>query len=84
VGNHYSGTYPAAVHRYGLWEGPRLAGVAVLGVPTSAATLTNLFPELAPSLRVGVVSTHQYCCSRIRQVGRWGLGWVHQLGWLDR
>lgn len=48
VGNHYSGTYPAAVHRYGLWEGARLVGVAVLGIPTSAATLTNLFPDLAP------------------------------------
>jgi hypothetical protein len=46
VANHYAGTYPAAAQRYGLWDGPRLAGVAVLGVPTSAATLSNIFPAL--------------------------------------
>ena len=48
VAHHYSAYYPAATHRYGLWEGRRLAGVAVLGIPTSAATLTNLFPDLEP------------------------------------
>lgn len=48
VANHYSGSYPAALRRYGLYCGGHLVGVAVLGVPTSGATLTNVFPELAP------------------------------------
>ncbi len=48
VANHYSGSYPAALRRYGLFCAQRLVGVAVLGVPTSAATLTNVFPGLEP------------------------------------
>ena len=47
VANHYSGSYPAALRRYGLLSAQRLVGVAVLGVPTSAATLTNVFPGSA-------------------------------------
>lgn len=53
LNHHYSGTYPAAVYRYGLYydEGDRgedLVGVAVFGVPTSAAVLTGAFPHLEP------------------------------------
>lgn len=48
VANHYSGSYPAALQRYGLWDGGRLVGVAVLGVPTSARVLTNVLPTCAP------------------------------------
>ena len=54
--NHYSGTYPAAVHRFGLYDGPFLVGVAVLSVPTQRAVLTNVFPDLEPygeSLELG-------------------------------
>ncbi|MEV4166005.1 hypothetical protein [Nonomuraea dietziae] len=64
---HYSGTYPAAKLRLGLWDldaqpptdqrgSPALVGVAVLSVPTSRATLTNVFPHLEPyteSLELG-------------------------------
>ena len=47
VANHYSGTYPAALGRWGLWEGERrLVGVAVLAVPMNTAVLTNVFPGL--------------------------------------
>ncbi|MFF4777440.1 hypothetical protein ACFY05_31755 [Microtetraspora fusca] len=59
TGLHYSGTYPAAVHRYGLWDvktSPRLVGVAVLSVPTNRRTLTNAFPHLdaySQSLELG-------------------------------
>lgn len=52
LAHHYSATYPAAVHRYGLYYGEgnnaALVGVAVFGVPTSAAVLTNAFPDLEP------------------------------------
>jgi hypothetical protein len=48
--HHYSGSYPAAKHRYGLYdlagEEPELAGVAVLSVPASRKVLTNVFPGL--------------------------------------
>ena len=47
VANHCSGTYPAALGRWGLWEGERrLVGVAVLAVPMNTAVLTNVFPGL--------------------------------------
>lgn len=48
VANHYSGSYPAAQSRYGLFEADRLVGVCVLGVPTSKAVLTLPFPGLEP------------------------------------
>lgn len=58
--HHYAGTYPAAVHRYGLWEhadaGRSLVGVAVLSVPVQRAVLTRAFPTLVPyveSLELG-------------------------------
>lgn len=57
VANHYSGSYPAALQRYGLWRGGgRLVGVAVLGVPTSVATLTRVFPDLEPYSESAVLS----------------------------
>ena len=46
--HHYSGSYPAAVYRYGLWRDQHLVGVAVLSNPVQAAVLTNVFPELRP------------------------------------
>jgi hypothetical protein len=48
VANHYSGSYPSASLRYGLFEGATLVGVAVLGVPTHRNVLTNPFPDLVP------------------------------------
>lgn len=52
VANHYSGSYPAAVNRFGLFDirgdVPLLAGVAVFGVPVRAAVLTNALPDLEP------------------------------------
>lgn len=57
---HYSGTYPAASQRYGLFDlasgTPVLAGVAVLSVPARKAVLTAVFPDLQPyreSLELG-------------------------------
>jgi hypothetical protein len=55
---HYSGSYPAARLRYGLY-GERtgwLLGVAVLSVPVQASVLTRAFPGLVPyqeSLELG-------------------------------
>lgn len=46
--HHYSGTYPASIQRYGLFDAERLVGVAVLSAPTSTKVLTNVFPDLAP------------------------------------
>jgi hypothetical protein len=58
---HYSGSYPAARLRYGLYDleqavDPVLVGVAVLSVPASERVLTSVFPCLEPyteSLEVG-------------------------------
>lgn len=48
VTHHYSGTYPAARFRYGMWDRRRdaLVGVSVLGVPAQARVLSNVFPTL--------------------------------------
>jgi hypothetical protein len=46
--NHYSASYPAARLRFGLYDGPWLVGVAVLGVPMQRRVLTAVFPDLEP------------------------------------
>jgi hypothetical protein len=50
--HHYSGTYPAAVHRHGLIErtgrADLLAGAAVFAVPMSRAVLAKALPSLRP------------------------------------
>jgi len=47
--HHYSASYPAAKLRYGLFDHQaQLLGVAVFGIPMSAAVLSNTFPELEP------------------------------------
>lgn len=51
--HHYAKSYPAAVHRLGLYfeadpASPVLVGVAVFAVPMNPATLTNVLPELEP------------------------------------
>ena len=52
TGLHYSGTYPAATQRYGLFDltgqAARLLGAAVLSVPASKTVLTAVFPRLEP------------------------------------
>lgn len=40
--HHYSGSYPAARRRFGLYRGPALVGVAVFSVPMNAAALSPL------------------------------------------
>jgi len=44
--NHYAASYPAARLRFGLYDGPWLVGVAVLGVPMQRRVLTAVFPDL--------------------------------------
>jgi hypothetical protein len=50
--HHYSGAYPVAVNRYGLFDvrvdGPELVGVAVFGVPVQPGVLTGALPTLEP------------------------------------
>ncbi len=41
--HHYSGSYPAARFRFGLYD-PKLVGVAVFSVPCSYRVLTKVFP----------------------------------------
>lgn len=52
VGHHYSGTFPSARFRFGLYDvgagEARLCGVAVFGVPVSAAVLSRPLPDLEP------------------------------------
>lgn len=52
VRHHYSGSYPAASRRFGLFvdddcDDP-LVGVAVFGIPMSTRALTNVYPDLEP------------------------------------
>jgi len=42
--HHYSGSYPAARFRFGLYRGEQLAGVAVFSVPCNDRALTSVFP----------------------------------------
>jgi len=42
--HHYSGTYPAARFRFGLYERGELVGVAVFSHPCNDAVLTGVFP----------------------------------------
>ena len=44
VQHHYSGSYPAARFRYGLYERGALAGVCVFSHPCRDTVLTNVFP----------------------------------------
>lgn len=48
--HHYSGSWPVARLRYGLYDmlALRMVGVAVLGVPMSERVLTGPFPTLDP------------------------------------
>lgn len=43
--HHYSGSYPSAAHRFGLYRGAELAGVAVFSVGVNRLTVTNVFGE---------------------------------------
>ena len=42
VGAHYSRSYPAAVHRFGLYRGGHLVGASVFSVPTNYEALACL------------------------------------------
>lgn len=44
LAHHYSGSYPAARRRFGLYRGERLMGVAVFGVPPHPNVVTNVLP----------------------------------------
>lgn len=44
--HHYSGTYPADRLRFGLFEGPHLVGVAVIGEPMHPRVTGKVFPTL--------------------------------------
>lgn len=45
--HHYSGTYPAARFRFGLFRSGVLMGVAVFSHPCNDAVLTSVFPGVA-------------------------------------
>lgn len=42
--HHYSGSYPAARFRFGLYRGGQLVGVAVFSHPVNDRALTSVFP----------------------------------------
>lgn len=50
--HHYSGTYPAARVRVGLYRRGELVGVAVFSHPCNDRVLTNVFPALPPAAAV--------------------------------
>lgn len=45
--HHYSGSYPAARFRFGLYRHGRLVGVAVFSHPCNDRVLTSIFPAVA-------------------------------------
>lgn len=47
LAHHYSGSYPAARWRFGLWHHEALEGVAVFSHPCNDRVLTNVFPGSA-------------------------------------
>jgi hypothetical protein len=52
--HHYSGCYPAARYRFGLYRSGQLAGVAVFSTPCNDKALTNVFPgPVAASVELG-------------------------------
>ncbi len=77
--NHYLSSFPAAKLRYGIFEGPRLAGVAVLAVPQNQAVLTGVFPDLAP-LEESLELARLVLADRVPANGEtWFLGRVFRL-----
>lgn len=50
--HHYSGTYPAARFRFGIYRAGILSGVAVFSHPVSDRVLTKVFPISEPTLAV--------------------------------
>jgi hypothetical protein len=50
--HHYSGSYPAARLRTGLFTPAGLVGVAVFSVPMNQRTIPSYFPELEPNAGV--------------------------------
>lgn len=53
VAHHYSGSYPAARRRFGLYEGAALAGVAVFSQPCHPGVFRGLPGTAADSLELG-------------------------------
>lgn len=53
VEHHYSGSYPAARRRFGLYRGAALVGVAVFSVPANAAALSCLPGAPEESVELG-------------------------------
>lgn len=49
VEHHYSGSFPAARFRFGLYRGSELVGVAVFSHPCNDRVLTSVFPVEATS-----------------------------------
>ena len=44
INHHYSGSYPAARFRYGLFHQSNLCGIAVFSVPCNNLVITSVFP----------------------------------------
>lgn len=53
LAHHYSGSYPAARRRFGLFRRAQLVGVAVFSVPVNNATLACLPGEPVASVELG-------------------------------
>ncbi len=66
---YLTGNFVAERLSWGLHQGNELVGVAVFGVPGHEAVLTNVFPDLEPSLNQGIPSTHWYPTPHRRPVG---------------
>lgn len=48
LAHHYSSAWPSAKYRFGMFDGTELVGALVYSVPSQAAVLTNVYPDLEP------------------------------------
>lgn len=49
--HHYSGSFPSSKFRLGMFDGDELVGVLVYSIPVRDEVLTNVFPDLEPSVQ---------------------------------
>lgn len=82
--HHYSGSYVAAIKRYGLYWHGMLVGVLVLSSPMNNRVLTNVFPDLVPgheSVELGRLCLKEGGTIQLRELLRRACMGTGNYGW---
>ena len=69
--HHYSGSYPAARFRFGLYNHGQLVGVSVFSHPVRAEVLTSVFPASPQILLSWAASSYWMRCPVTVKRGSW-------------